>query len=107
MRTCSTDKESKDNASTAFTWGYIISHANEEIFEVQESHLLVTTAICGLGAKRQMGSHIKATIGIGNDVSNVKKLLGVVEKLATWAGRPVTMPNVDALAKQVEEAAKK
>lgn len=73
---------------------------------MQESHLLVLTAICGLGATRQMGSHIKATIGIGNSVKSVKKLLEVVEKLSAWAGRPLKAPDVDALARQVQEAAK-
>ena len=72
---------------------------------MRESHLLVLTAICGLGAKRQMGSHIKATIGIGNKVDCGKKLLTVVERLSVWAGRPMSIPDVDALASQVADAA--
>lgn len=72
---------------------------------MQESHLLILTGICGLGAKRQIGSHIKATIGIGNNVESVKKLLSVVQKFADWAERPVSLPDVDALAKQVEASA--
>lgn len=95
-----------DGASTAFTWGYLISKANREVFEMQESHLLVLTAICGLGATRQLGSHIKATIGIGNAVAKVKILLSVVSQLAVWADRPFKVPDVDALAEQVRQAAK-
>ncbi|CZR66559.1 uncharacterized protein PAC_16460 [Phialocephala subalpina] len=93
-------------ASTAITWGYLISKANEEIFEMKESHLLVLTTICGLGATRQMGSHIKATIGIGNTVANVKTLISVVSRLAIWAEKPFKVPDVDALAEQVRQAAK-
>lgn len=95
-----------DNASTAFTWGYIISKANEEVFEMRESHLLVLTAICGLGATRQMGSHVKATIGIGNPPSVVKLLISVVSRLAVWADKPFKIPDVDALAEQVRQVAK-
>ena len=94
------------NASTAFTWGYIISKANDEVFEMRESHLLVLTAICGLGATRQMGSHVKATIGIGNPPSVVKILITVVSRLAVWAERPFKIPDVDALAEQVRQTTK-
>ena len=96
----------EDSASTAFTWGYLISKANEDIFEAKQSHLLVATAICGIGATRQMGSHIKATIGVGNDVEAVKTLVAVVSRLATWAGKPFTVPDVDALAQQIKQALK-
>lgn len=93
-------------ASTAITWGYLISKANEEVFEMKESHLLVLTTICGLGATRQMGSHIKATIGIGNTITNVKLLISVISRLAVWADKPFKVPDVDALAEQVRQAAK-
>lgn len=96
-----------DAASTAFTWGYLIARANDEVFTMQESHLLVLTAICGLGAKRQMGSHIKATIGIGNGPQVVKRLLSTLQKLSEWAGRSLSMPDVDALADQVADTAKR
>jgi hypothetical protein len=97
----------QDNASTAFTWGYIISKANEEVFGMRESHLLVLTAILGLGATRQMGSHIKATLGIGNPVDSIKVLVSVVSKLAVWAGKPFKAPDVDALAEQVRQSVTK
>jgi hypothetical protein len=94
-----------DGASTAITWGYLISKANEEVFEMKESHLLVMTTICGVGATRKMGSHIKATIGLGNAVANVKLLISVVSRLAVWADKPFKVPDVDALAEQVRQAA--
>jgi len=72
---------------------------------MNQSHLLVLTAICALGATRQMGSHVKATIGIGNPVASVKLLVSVVSELAIWAERPIQTPDLDALADQVKEAA--
>lgn len=72
---------------------------------MKESHLLVMTTICGVGATRQMASHIKATIGIGNAVANVKLLISVLSKLAVWAEKPFKVPDVDALAEQVRQAA--
>jgi hypothetical protein len=53
-----------------------------------------------------MGSHIKATIGIGNIITNVKLLISVVSQLAVWADKPFKVPDVDALAEQVRQAAK-
>jgi hypothetical protein len=73
---------------------------------MKESHLLVLTTICGLGATRQMGSHIKATIGIGNGIEKVKALISVVSRFAFWADKPFNAPDVDALAEQVRQAAK-
>jgi hypothetical protein len=88
--------------STAFTWGYLISKANEEVFEVWQSHLILVAAITGLGAVRQTKSHVKATIGIGNKVDTVKAVLDVVVKIAEWAGRPLTtVPDVDDCARQI------
>lgn len=72
---------------------------------MNQSHLFVLAAILGLGATRQMGSHIKATIGIGNAVDDVKSLVSVVSRLAVWTKKPFDAPDVDDLAKQVKEAA--
>ncbi|KAL2783612.1 hypothetical protein BJX66DRAFT_318205 [Aspergillus keveii] len=94
--------------STAFTWGYLISKANEEVFEVWQSHLILVAAITALGAVRQTKSHVKATIGIGNKVDTVKAVLDVVLKIAEWAGRPLTtVPNVDDCARQIQQSLNK
>lgn len=86
--------------STVVTWGYLISKANEEVFDENHSHLILTSAIIALGAARQAGSHIKATIGIGNDIELVKSVVNVVRKIAEWADKPIQTPDVDALAEQ-------
>ncbi|KAI1610130.1 hypothetical protein EDD36DRAFT_64943 [Exophiala viscosa] len=93
--------------STVVTWGYLISKANEEVFQPQDSHLIVATAIMALGATRQTKSHIKATLGIGNSVQCVKTVVGVVTRIAEWADRPRLGPfDVDQLAVEIREALK-
>lgn len=52
---------------------------------------------------RQTKSHIKATIGIGNRVDTVKLVLGVVAKIADWAGKSLNLPDVDDCARQIQE----
>ena len=72
------------------------------MFTVNEAHLILLSAITGLGAVRQTRSHIKATLGIGNRVDTVKEMLRVVAKIAEWAGSPLTnLPDVDDCARQV------
>ena len=78
-----------------------MSKANDEVFDVKESHLIVASAITALGATRQTRSHIKATIGIGNSVETVKAVVEVVSAIAEWGGKPFTIPDVDALAQQI------
>ncbi|KAK4941035.1 hypothetical protein LTR10_018956 [Elasticomyces elasticus] len=93
--------------STVVTWGYLISKANEEVFQPQESHLIVATAIMALGATRQTKSHIKATLGIGNSVQCVKTVVDIVTRVAEWANRPRIGPfDVDQLAIEIREALK-
>ncbi|KAI1776937.1 hypothetical protein F4818DRAFT_363565 [Hypoxylon cercidicola] len=92
--------------STVVTWGYLISKTNEEVFTPQASHLIIAAAIMALGATRQTKSHIKATLGIGNSVGCVKTVVGVVTKIAEWAGRPIAAVDVDDLAGQIREALK-
>ncbi|KAK7887870.1 hypothetical protein LTR67_009264 [Exophiala xenobiotica] len=93
--------------STAVTWGYLIAKANEEVFQPQESHLIVATAIMALGASRQTKSHIKATLGIGNSVAGVKAVVDMVSQVAEWAGRPEIGPfDVDQLADEIQAALK-
>jgi hypothetical protein len=89
------------------TWGYLISKANEYVFTEQESHLLVASAIIALGAARQARSHIKATIGLGNDVQVVKSVVNIVGKLAQWADSSIDLPNVDACAEELHENLRK
>lgn len=89
------------------TWGYLIAKANEEVFEPQESHLIVATAILALGATRQTKSHLKATIGIGNSVACVKAVVGMATKIAEWADRPPLGPfDVDQLADEIQKSLK-
>ncbi|PVH77024.1 hypothetical protein DL98DRAFT_639446 [Cadophora sp. DSE1049] len=85
--------------STVVTWGYLVAKANEEVFHAKESHLIIATAIMGLGATRQTKSHIKATLGIGNSVECVKAVVQAVTEIAEWADRPIASFDVDALAK--------
>ncbi|KAL6918563.1 hypothetical protein FSST1_010058 [Fusarium sambucinum] len=93
--------------STVVTWGYLISKANEEVFEPNQSHLIIAATIAALGATRQTKSHIKATLGIGNSVSCVKTVLDVVKKIAEWADRPIGNFDVDALSEEIQNALKK
>ncbi|KAM0257899.1 hypothetical protein ACHAPA_011500 [Fusarium lateritium] len=93
--------------STVVTWGYLISKANEEVFQPNESHLIIAASIAALGATRQTKSHIKATLGIGNSVACVKSVLDVVSKIAEWADRPIGSFDVDALSQEIQNALKK
>jgi len=78
------------------------------VFEVGEAHLILLSAITGLGAVRQTKSHVKATIGIGNRVDTVKNVLRVVAKIADWAGIPLNiLPDVDDCARQIQESLNK
>ena len=90
--------------STVVTWGYLIAKANEEVFEPQESHLIIAATIMALGATRQTKSHIKATLGIGNSVGCVKAVVEVVTKIAEWADRPIAAFDVDDLSQQIQAA---
>lgn len=92
--------------STAVTWGYLISKANEDVFEIPQSHLVVASAITALGAVRQAKSHVKATIGIGNSVEAVKAVVKAVGKIANWADKSLTLPDVDDCAAQIQQALK-
>ncbi|KEF54720.1 uncharacterized protein A1O9_09162 [Exophiala aquamarina CBS 119918] len=93
--------------STVVTWGYLIAKANEEVFQPQESHLIVATAIMALGASRQTKSHIKATLGIGNSVNGVKAVIDMVTQLAEWADRPrIGSFDVDQLGEEIKAALK-
>lgn len=90
--------------STTFTWGYLISKANEEVFEVNESHLVVASAITALGAIRQSNSHIKATPAVGNSIPVVYAVLEVIQKIAKWAGKELQVPDVGKCAKEIQKA---
>ncbi|KIV87319.1 hypothetical protein PV11_02874 [Exophiala sideris] len=91
--------------STVVTWGYLIAKANEEVFQPQESHLIVATAIMALGATRQTKSHLKATMGLGNSVGCVKAVIATVTRIVDWAGRPPVGPfDVDQLASEIQKA---
>ena len=93
--------------STVVTWGYLIAKANEEVFQPQESHLIVAAAIMALGATRQTKSHIKATLGIGNSVQTVKAVVRAVSAIVEWADRPAVGPfDVDQLSVEIQEALK-
>ncbi|KAF4962855.1 hypothetical protein FSARC_9098 [Fusarium sarcochroum] len=93
--------------STVVTWGYLISKANEEVFQPNESHLIIAVSIAALGATRQTKSHIKATLGIGNSVACVKTVLDVVREIAEWADRPIGNFDVEALSQEIQNALKK
>ncbi|UPK95280.1 hypothetical protein LCI18_006215 [Fusarium solani-melongenae] len=92
--------------STVVTWGYLISKANEEVFQPQQSHLIIAASIAALGATRQTKSHIKATLGIGNSVVFVKSVLGVITTITEWADRPIGAFDVDALSHEIQKALK-
>lgn len=88
------------------TWGYLISKANEEVFQPQESHLIIATAIMALGATRQTKSHIKASLGIGNTVDCMKAVVEAVTKIADWADRPIGEFDINELSLQIQKALK-
>lgn len=90
--------------STVVTWGYLIAKANEEVFQPEESHLIIAATIMASGATRQTKSHLKATIGIGNCVDCVKAVVEVVTKIAEWADRPIATFDVDDLSRQIQAA---
>lgn len=90
--------------STVVTWGYLIAKANEEVFQPEQSHLIVASAIMALGATRQTKSHIKATLGIGNSVDCMKTVVKTVTKIAEWADRPIASFDVDELSMQIQTA---
>ena len=71
---------------------------------MRQSHLVVAAAITAYGATRQTRSHILASIGIGNSVDTVKAMVSTVSKIATWGGKPVATPDIDALAEQIRQA---
>ncbi|KIX09190.1 uncharacterized protein Z518_00269 [Rhinocladiella mackenziei CBS 650.93] len=93
----------KDNSSTGFTWGYLVSKANEEVFSVQQSHLIIAAAISALGATRQTRSHIKATLGLGWEPEVVKDVLRVVLKIADWANKPIEGLEVDSFVTECQK----
>jgi hypothetical protein len=101
-----TDLTALVTCSTVVTWGYLISKANEEVFQPQQSHLIIAASIAALGATRQTKSHIKATLGIGNSVACVKSVLGVIATITEWAGRPIGTFDVDALSQEIQKALK-
>lgn len=88
--------------STVVTWGYLIAKTNEEVFQAQESHLIIASAIMALGATRQTKSHIKATLSIGNSVDCVKTVMNVIGEIAEWADRPISSFDVDKLAQEIQ-----
>jgi len=90
--------------STVVTWGYLIAKANEEVYQPEQSHLIVASAIMALGAIRQTKSHIKATLGIGNSIECVKTVVQAVTKVAEWADRPIASFDVDELSTQIQTA---
>ncbi|KAG4435703.1 hypothetical protein IFR05_008815 [Cadophora sp. M221] len=92
--------------STIVTWGYLIAKANEEVFQPEQSHLIIASAIMALGATRQTKSHIKATLGIGNSVDCVKSVIDVVTKITQWADRSIATFNVEDLSKEIQAALK-
>jgi hypothetical protein len=106
--TCPTLGQSNDDTelapvtcSTTVTWGYLIAKANEQVFAENHSHLILTAAITALGAARQARSHVKATIGLGNDIKTVKSVANAVQKIAEWGGRHIQIPDIDDCAEQV------
>jgi hypothetical protein len=90
--------------STTFTWGYLISKANEEVFDVKESHLVVASAITALGAIRQSNSHIKETLAVGNSIPVVYAVLEVIQMIAKWTGKELQVPDVGMCAKEIQKA---
>jgi hypothetical protein len=92
---------SADNGSKAFTWGYLLAAASDNVFDLPHTHFIVATAITALGATRQTRSHLKATLGAGNSTAAVKAMVNVVCQIAEWAGRQIVRPDVDALADEV------
>ncbi|KAH7095435.1 hypothetical protein FB567DRAFT_512611 [Paraphoma chrysanthemicola] len=92
--------------STIVTWGYLVSKTNEEVYQPNESHLIIATAIMALGATRQTKSHVKASLGIGNSASCLKAVIDAVSKITQWADRPIASFDVDELSRELQASLK-
>ncbi|KAJ2894846.1 hypothetical protein MKZ38_007183 [Zalerion maritima] len=83
--------------TNTFIFGYAVG-GSLDFFTVQQSELLIVSAILATGATRQSRSHVKASIQLGNPAALLKTLVGAAEQVAGWNGQ--TLPgevNVDEL----------
>lgn len=67
-----------------------------------EAELVLTSALIGLGAARQAGSHIKACIAFGYSEADVQAVATMAEKLAKWLDVRIQGVNVAELARQAK-----
>jgi hypothetical protein len=103
LRSRPTCRPQQANVSTAFTSGYIISKSErcdlpDETEPPARPDGNLPSSGHSTGGNPQ---HIKATIRSGDSVTTVKDLISAVSQLASWAGSPIEMTDVDDLLEQV------
>ncbi|KAH6698475.1 hypothetical protein BKA61DRAFT_682505 [Leptodontidium sp. MPI-SDFR-AT-0119] len=86
-------------------WGYNIGGAvNSGVLLDREVELLVATAIIGGGATRQSKSHIKASLGMGNRLDVVNKIIEIAMRFTSWNQTPVNPIDFDQLVEEMDSA---
>jgi hypothetical protein len=64
---------------------------------------MIASAIIAGGASRQSRSHVKASIGLGNRLEVVKRVVELISALVTWNQTPLPRAiDVDELAKEMD-----
>ncbi|KAL4806520.1 hypothetical protein BDV18DRAFT_159692 [Aspergillus unguis] len=66
-------------------WGYLVG--SSPVFELKHAELIIAAAITGLGAMRQVKSHVKCAISVGNSVQVVSAVVEAAREIAAWNGR--------------------
>ena len=72
-----------------------------------EAELIVTVALIGLGATRQVGSHIKACIGFGYSELEIERIIVTGNKMAKWNRTPVPFEKSPVDIQKLAEQARK
>ncbi|PVH79623.1 hypothetical protein DL98DRAFT_631100 [Cadophora sp. DSE1049] len=81
-------------------FGYLIN-GSLDIQTLENSELIVAGAITAMGATRQARSHCKASIGVGNPVALVSKVVEVASEIAAWNRSP--LPGAIVVSELAEE----
>ncbi|KAL2826743.1 hypothetical protein BJY01DRAFT_255909 [Aspergillus pseudoustus] len=82
-------------------WGYNVGGAVKAGLHPRETELFIATAIISSGATRQARSHIKASLGMGNEIGVVAKIVELANEFTDWNGAPIEAVDVEALAAEI------
>ncbi|KAL3481305.1 hypothetical protein BJX99DRAFT_253608 [Aspergillus californicus] len=69
-------------------WGYLVG--SSPIFELKDAEMLVAASIAGLGATRQVRSHVKCALSVGNSLELVSAMLEAAREIGSWNGRSLS-----------------